>query len=188
MRDPLTGLHNRRHVDSRLAELLAEVERHGTPLTLALIDLDHFKRVNDTRSHAVGDEVLRVVAGILDAAAGSVEGGLAARIGGEEFLLVLPGVDQPRGCERLERLRRRHRRTRVDRRSPTGSSSRAASGRRRAHRRVERSALLSLADQYLYPPSARVATASSASADDAAGPVRTSGPARAPRRRPRLTR
>ena len=62
VRDPLTGLHNRRHLDNRLTELLAEAREDGTQLTVGLVDLDHFKRINDTRSHAVGDEVLRQVA------------------------------------------------------------------------------------------------------------------------------
>ena len=105
-RDALTGLHNRRHLDSRLTELLAEVEQNGTHLTVGLVDVDHFKRINDTRSHAVGDEVLRRVAGVLEAAAAGVEGGLAVRMGGEEFLLLLPGVDRREGVERLDRLRR----------------------------------------------------------------------------------
>ena len=105
VRDPLTGLHNRRHLDSRLAELLAEVETGGTRLTIGLVDLDHFKRINDTRSHAVGDEVLRQMAGLLQAVAGESEAGLAARMGGEEFLVLLPGTDHAEGVERLERLR-----------------------------------------------------------------------------------
>ena len=61
LRDPLTGLHNRRHLDHALAELLDQVQKGGAGLTIGLVDLDHFKRVNDTRSHAVGDEVLKVV-------------------------------------------------------------------------------------------------------------------------------
>jgi diguanylate cyclase (GGDEF)-like protein len=106
VRDPLTGLHNRRHLDSRLIELLAEVETGTTQLTVGLLDLDHFKRINDTRSHAVGDEVLRQVAGLLQAATGELPGGIAARMGGEEFLVLLPGMDRAEGTERLERLRR----------------------------------------------------------------------------------
>ncbi len=106
VRDPLTGLHNRRHVDSRLTELLAKVRENGAPLTVGLLDLDQFKRVNDTRSHAVGDAVLRQVADILQTAAADVEGAIAARMGGEEFLLLLPGVDRREGVRRLNRLRR----------------------------------------------------------------------------------
>jgi two-component system cell cycle response regulator len=106
VRDPMTGLHNRRYMDSRLTELLAEVHEKDMQLTIGLLDLDHFKRINDTRSHAVGDEVLRLVAGILEKAAAGVEGGLAARMGGEEFLLLLPGIDRLDGVERLDLLRR----------------------------------------------------------------------------------
>ena len=104
-RDALTGLHNRRDLDSRLDELLAEVEQNGTRLTVGLVDVDHFKRINDTRSHAVGDEVLRRVAGMIEAAAAAVDGGLAVRMGGEEFLLLLPEVDRREGVELLDRLR-----------------------------------------------------------------------------------
>jgi two-component system, cell cycle response regulator len=104
VRDPLTGLHNRRHLDIRLEELLAEVHA-GAQLTIGLVDVDHFKRINDTRAHAVGDEVLRLVAGILETAAAGVEGGLAARLGGDEFLLLLPGVNRREGFERLDRVR-----------------------------------------------------------------------------------
>jgi diguanylate cyclase (GGDEF)-like protein len=84
-RDPLTGLYNRRYVDERLPEELAA----GTPLIVALVDLDHFKRINDTLSHEVGDRVLVAVAGLL---AGGGDG-FVARMGGEEFLVVLPGTD-----------------------------------------------------------------------------------------------
>ena len=100
-RDALTGMFNRRVVDERLPVLLADTEH----LTVALVDLDHFKRINDTLSHEVGDEVLRTVALMLAAAVG--ERGLAARMGGEEFLLVLPGADAERGFAQVEALRRR---------------------------------------------------------------------------------
>ena len=150
VRDPLTGLHNRRQVDSRLAELLADVERHGTPLTLALLDLDHFKRVNDIRSHAVGDEVLRVVAGLLDAAAERVDGGLAARMGGEEFLLLLPGIERAEGMVRLRQLRDAiagYPWTDVTHGVAVTASIGVAAA---PHDAVERSALLALADRFLY--------------------------------------
>ncbi|GAB2679483.1 tetratricopeptide repeat-containing diguanylate cyclase [Thalassiella azotivora] len=105
-RDPLTGLHNRRYVDAQLTTLLVEAADTGRPLTVALVDLDHFKSVNDTYSHEVGDVVLRRVAGVLLAAAGEVDGGVAARMGGEEFLLVLPGLSGPEAAQRLEAVRR----------------------------------------------------------------------------------
>lgn len=106
VRDPLTGLHNRRHLDARLADLLGQRAHTNVSLTLGLVDLDHFKRINDTRSHAVGDDVLRRVSGILQEAAQRVDRGLAVRMGGEEFLVLLPGVQRTRGIALFDRLRR----------------------------------------------------------------------------------
>lgn len=115
LRDPLTGLYNRRYVDEHLPGLLENATRDGTQLVAALIDLDHFKRVNDVCSHEVGDQVLVAVAGLLAAAVHSGgpdptspgAGSFAARIGGEEFLLVLAGADPTlRAIQRLDELRR----------------------------------------------------------------------------------
>jgi diguanylate cyclase (GGDEF)-like protein len=106
VRDPLTGLHNRRHMDHVLSEALDHVGEGQARLTVGLVDLDHFKRVNDTRSHAVGDEVLRRIARILEQEAARVTDGLAVRMGGEEFLVVLPDVDPELGVELLEGVRR----------------------------------------------------------------------------------
>ena len=105
VRDPLTGLHNRRHLDERLGELLGASIDDGHSLSVGLLDLDHFKRINDTRSHAVGDEVLRRVATLLQTAAERVDGGVAARIGGEEFLMLLPGVGGAAAVDLLESVR-----------------------------------------------------------------------------------
>jgi two-component system, cell cycle response regulator len=150
VRDPLTGLHNRRHLDNRLTELLEQVVEQGTRLTVGLVDLDHFKRINDTRSHAVGDEVLRQVADLLRAAAAGVDGGLAARMGGEEFLVLLPGVDRRDGIERFERLCHdiaRHPWDAVsDGVAVTASIGVAAA----PDDEVERSALIAAADRNLY--------------------------------------
>ncbi|MGC9669004.1 diguanylate cyclase [Planosporangium sp. 12N6] len=114
LRDPLTGLYNRRFVDGQLPALLREAMAAGAPLSIALIDLDHFKRINDTCSHQVGDQVLRTVAELLTAeleempGAGddTTVGAFAARLGGEEFLVVLPGVGGADAVGRLDRLRR----------------------------------------------------------------------------------
>lgn len=102
-RDALTGLYNRRFINERVPALLGEAAVRHLPISLAIVDLDHFKRVNDTLSHSTGDTVLQEVAKLLAAAASG--GGLAARMGGEEFLLVFPGVDAVEAARRCERLR-----------------------------------------------------------------------------------
>jgi two-component system, cell cycle response regulator len=104
-RDALTGLYNRRYVDEHLAGVLETARHTDEPLSVAFVDLDHFKRVNDTCSHEVGDEVLRRVAALLEQATGAIEGGVAARMGGEEFLLVLPRLGAAAAGTFLERLR-----------------------------------------------------------------------------------
>ena len=86
--DPLTGLYNRRYVDAQLSREFARARRFGQPLSVALCDLDYFKRVNDTFSHALGDEVLRVTAQLFKAHFREVD--TVARYGGEEFVLLLP--------------------------------------------------------------------------------------------------
>ncbi|PZR51525.1 GGDEF domain-containing protein [Xylanimonas oleitrophica] len=105
LRDPLTGLYNRRFVDEELPRLLAEGTTSGRPVTVALLDLDHFKRVNDTCSHEVGDHVLSALARMLEAAVDTApDGSFAARMGGEEFLLVLSDGDQDATTQLLESL------------------------------------------------------------------------------------
>ena len=111
LRDPLTGLYNRRYVDEQLPRLLVRTP-DAPEVTLALLDLDHFKLVNDTCSHEVGDRVLRTVGELLQEieetlGSGSGAGSFAARMGGEEFLLVLVDDDPPTASARLEELRRR---------------------------------------------------------------------------------
>jgi two-component system, cell cycle response regulator len=104
LRDALTGLRNRRHVDEELNILLIRSRDDGVELAIGLVDLDHFKAVNDTYSHPVGDEVLTKVAGVL--AAATAESGWAARMGGEEFLLVFPGVGMDEAVRRCDDVRR----------------------------------------------------------------------------------
>jgi diguanylate cyclase (GGDEF)-like protein len=100
--DALTGLTNRRAFDELLAQEFRRAARSGAPLCLALVDLDHFKTVNDRWSHAVGDEVLKRTAGVLAAHCRGIDS--VSRWGGEEFALLLPhtGLEDARqACERL---------------------------------------------------------------------------------------
>src|SRR4051812_24845442 len=105
LRDPLTRLHNRRYVDEEMPAILVRAAQTGSPVTAALLDLDHFKRINDTLSHDVGDRVLVTFADLLAGTLSDGPTGFAARIGGEEFLLVLIEIGPGEAVERLEKLR-----------------------------------------------------------------------------------
>ena len=102
-RDPLTGLANRRSLDQMLGHFLEERERTGQPLLLVIADLDHFKQVNDTWGHAIGDQALTQFAALLQNQCRSVD--LVARFGGEEFVVLLPGTNLGTVTLVAERLR-----------------------------------------------------------------------------------
>ncbi len=102
--DGLTGLANRRQFDSALAREVAVACRRREPLTLAIVDIDHFKEVNDTAGHVAGDEVLRSLGVVLRDATREMD--LVARYGGEEFALVLPSCDAQAALGVLERVDR----------------------------------------------------------------------------------
>ncbi len=103
--DELTGLPNRRAFMRRLEDEVSRVQRHGTPLSLVLMDLDFFKKINDQRGHAAGDAVLRHYAkGVLSTFR---HHDLVARYGGEEFAVLLPNTDQGGVLRALEKVRRR---------------------------------------------------------------------------------
>src|SRR5256714_652365 len=120
LRDPLTGLRNRRFVTETLPIMIDAAARTGRPLSVAMLDLDHFKRINDTISHDTGDRVLITVAGLLAAAVGNPDGrddgagAFVARLGGGAVRLVPPrtrGEDAPGRAEALpSTIRRDHRR------------------------------------------------------------------------------
>lgn len=107
--DQLTGLYNRGEFESRLEEEFYRSERYDNPLSLLMIDLDHFKKINDTHGHAAGDDVLRTIGTILNrAASDSVRrSDVPGRYGGEEFCLLLPET-RPDGARKVaERIRER---------------------------------------------------------------------------------
>ena len=110
--DPLTELYNRRFVDETLPEWLAEqtaasgdVDGAVGDVTIAIVDIDRFKQINDEQTHAVGDEVLRQLSRMLATSHSGGAGGFAARIGGEEFLVVDRWGDASATIERVEALR-----------------------------------------------------------------------------------
>jgi diguanylate cyclase (GGDEF)-like protein len=103
IRDPLTGLFNRRHLDQRFAEAFALARRHAQPLCVMICDVDDFKRINDTFSHATGDQVLRTIAGIIRQNVRMSD--VAARVGGEEFVVLFPAATREQAAAASEKLR-----------------------------------------------------------------------------------
>lgn len=101
--DPLTGLLNRRGFDEAARRVKAQCRRSGTPVCVAVVDLDHFKAINDRFGHAAGDQALSEFARRLRS--GLRQGDLVSRAGGEEFVLLLPGVDGAEVGDLLNRLR-----------------------------------------------------------------------------------
>lgn len=101
--DPLTGVGNRRDFETRAQRELARAQRHQRAVSLLTFDVDHFKRINDTHGHDVGDEVLRVLAGV--AQQELREQDLLARFGGEEFVALLPDTTLDEALVVAERLR-----------------------------------------------------------------------------------
>ena len=103
--DPLTGLWNRLHFGEQLTRVLAEADRYGHPVSLVLMDIDHFKRVNDTWGHEAGDTVLRQVSRVVQESLRAVD--ICVRYGGEEIALLLAQTDSAHAVEVAERLRQR---------------------------------------------------------------------------------
>ncbi len=89
--DALTGLYNRKALDSKLDQLLDQEVNLDTPLSILMVDIDHFKKFNDTYGHLIGDEVIRRVGATLKQH--TSEAGIAARYGGEEFIVVMPNTN-----------------------------------------------------------------------------------------------
>jgi two-component system, cell cycle response regulator len=102
--DQLTGLHNRRYMSRHLDTLIAGAHKSGKPVAFVIFDIDHFKRVNDTHGHDIGDEVLREFASRIAANVRGID--LACRYGGEEFVVVMPDTDAEFAYAVAERLRK----------------------------------------------------------------------------------
>lgn len=104
LRDPLTGLYNRRFLDEMLTSTKAQAQRRGTPVAAMMLDLDHFKKINDTYGHATGDAVLRAVAATIQGRMRLSD--ICCRYGGEEMLVLIPDCDPAGAMDRAEDLRR----------------------------------------------------------------------------------
>ena len=111
LRDHLTGISNRRHFFDLADQAFARARESGEPLALLIVDIDYFKQINDTYGHVHGDEVLKVLVQVCRAALGDVE--MLARLGGEEFVMLLPNTDLNAATTRAERLRAEVQRTPV---------------------------------------------------------------------------
>ncbi|KAF0215117.1 MAG: response regulator [Geobacteraceae bacterium] len=103
LHDPLTGLANRRSMVIHLEKRFEEARRYEGKLSLIMLDIDHFKKYNDTHGHVAGDKMLAKVANVLQREIRSAD--LLFRYGGEEFLAILPHTDMTMACEAAERLR-----------------------------------------------------------------------------------
>ena len=104
LRDPLTGIHNRKSFDQRLTEHTEKARSTGAPLALIFADVDHFKNFNDTWGHQTGDQVLRLVAEVMNA---NIKGqDILARYGGEEFTIILPDTSLKNAIMLADRIRK----------------------------------------------------------------------------------
>ena len=103
--DGLTGIFNRRYLEERLTEEINRCRRHGGYLGLMMIDVDHFKQINDTYGHAVGDEVLKEVAGVVQRSCRNID--IVGRYGGDEFLVILIETTEPEALKIAGRVRQK---------------------------------------------------------------------------------
>jgi len=148
MHDPLTGLYNRRYLDATLPRELSRSKREGKQLAVIMLDLDHFKTVNDQYGHAAGDEVLKVLADILKK--GARESDLICRYGGEEFVAIMPNMSENQALARAESWRKQLEEISVNYREFEISITLSAGIAVFPHNGDEPSLLLARADEMLY--------------------------------------
>jgi len=148
--DGLTGIYNRKHLEERIVAELAYAARHKTPLAVIILDVDHFKKVNDTHGHLGGDAVLQTFAALLKHEIRPED--LLARYGGEEFVVLARGSTTEQGVELAERLRKRIESTPIpfEGKEIRITSSGGVASLSEATIPAEREALLSAADARLY--------------------------------------
>lgn len=146
--DELTGAFNRRCIMRMLDEEIARSARDGSPCSIALIDLDHFKRINDSHGHAVGDTVLRDVAQAIQHSARKDDS--MCRMGGEEFLVICPNTDLKAAVQAAERLRRMVERLRIQAGETEIQTSVSIGVATREVGMTETDALVNAADRALY--------------------------------------
>lgn len=146
--DQLTGLPNRRSAMDQLEQAWSAASRSGSPLSVMVIDIDHFKHINDTHGHAAGDTVLREASAILRASARREDS--VCRIGGEEFLVICPNTDLKAAMQSAERLRTNLNEKRIAIGEKKKALSVSIGVATREPGTVDMDALVSLADQALY--------------------------------------
>jgi len=105
IRDPLTGLYNRRYLEDAFIRVQAHADRHKSTFNIVAIDIDRFKRVNDVFGHAAGDALLKAVSNLLVSLVRGED--IVCRFGGEEFVLVMPGIPFENALERAEIIRKK---------------------------------------------------------------------------------
>jgi diguanylate cyclase (GGDEF)-like protein len=124
IRDPLTGLYNLRFLTESLKREIAQAARDKTPLSVVLLDIDHFKAFNDTYGHKAGDEVLQALGNLLNTQ--TRLGDIACRYGGEEFVVIMPSAQPSEALKRAEQWRKIFEATQITSKGDTLSATLSA--------------------------------------------------------------